>query len=172
ITLGAIVFGLTALAIVWLASSVAVDLYGSHGAPRPANPASGTPWVFSGEASDLGGQLRCQLEVEVLFDQLNTAVGRLAEAGGPRQTDLRHEFEERWVERWRSVGERCRFRELRDRKLGTAFDHLAWVHAELSVVHRGYAALLESYVAQHGTRVQELRRALETSRTTLERQAT
>jgi hypothetical protein len=165
LTVRALVFALTGTAVVWLASSVGVALW-IH--PRPA------PGVFSGAADDVAGMLRCQGELESLFADLERLMGQLvggaaAPAPGETPETLRQEFAEGWRARWRAVGASCRFAALRDRGLGAAYDHQAWVHARLDELHRAYGALLETYQAHQEPRVQDIRRALETSRQTLER---
>ena len=162
LTLGAIVFGLTTLAVVWLASSVAVALF-----VRPrVDVAAGER--FSGRADDVEGMLRCARRLDELLAALDGMMGRIAtQASG--SSAFRQEFEQDWPDRWRKVGAGCRFEELRDRGLGATYDHLAWVHATLQEEHRGDAVLLESYMAHHEPRVNDLRRALEASEKALER---
>lgn len=153
-TLGAVVFGLTSLAIMWFASSVAYALY-AQPAPSLTGPR------FSGRPDDREAQLRCNADLRKLLDDLDWSAVTCAGGDARTVSDGRDE-------RWREVGARCRFEELRDRGMGTAFDHLAWVHAELQGVHRAQAGLLKSYQASRPPRVMDLRHALETSRRTLE----
>ena len=160
VTLGALYIGLVTLAVAWLLSSVGVALF-IRPTPRVTRP-------FSGAPSDVDGILACQSDVEHLFSQLNDMLGRIP-TGGAEEARLNQEFKEIWPEAWRTVGATCRFDELRDHGMGAAYDHLAWVHAELEGLHRGYAALLESYIAQHEARVNGIRHALDASRRTLER---
>lgn len=158
VTLGAIALGVTVTATLWLGSSVAYALF-VH--PRPATgttSGTGTPDVA-----------RCEQEVEGLLDDLQRLAGA-AVAGAPAEAGRpspRQELAEGWPRRWRDVGATCRFVELRDRGLGVAFDHTAWVHAELEGLHQGYATLLESYIVRQQPRVDELRRALEATRRAL-----
>jgi len=165
LTLGAIVFGLTGLAVLWLASSVAVSLWAHPraGGTGPEPPAG----RFSGRADDIDGLVRCQHHLEALFDDLNGTFARLT-APPNSATQIRQDFAENWPVRWRAAGEDCRFAELRDRGLGAPYDRLAWIHQTLQEVHRDYAALLERYIAHHEPRVNDVRRALETSRKLLD----
>src|SRR5207247_8207875 len=121
LTLGAIVFGLIALAVTWLASSVGVALF-----VHPKLPAAAR---FSGSRDDLQAMLACEGDVRALLDEL--AVKRAPDDKGAWQAVV----DEAWQRRWEEVGARCRFEELRDKGLGEAYDHVAWAHAELPEVH-------------------------------------
>ncbi len=74
----------------------------------------------------------------------------------------------RWFKQWQDTGHRCRFRELRDQGLGATYDHLAWIHARLGELHDAYVAQLNHFMARHASEVEEIRRALDSSRKTLE----
>jgi hypothetical protein len=157
--LGAIVFSLTAAAVAWLATSVGVALFVAR------TPAS----RFSGRPEDAQALAACSDDVRALLDQL-TVRGEMVDPGAPPGGEDWQDLSSDWDRRWQEVGARCRFTELRDRGLGAGYDHLAWVHAELPEVHRGYVALLKSYFAGQRSRVDDLRRALDASRRELERQ--
>ena len=158
-------FGATAIIIAWLIASVAQSLFA-----RPAVRPSAT---FSGRADDVDALLTCQADVESLFDDVNRKLFDLQSLGSRYDIELAQQWEafsKRWKQRWREVGARCRFDELENHGLGAAYDHLAVVYDELEEVQRAYAVLLYNYIDHHASQVGDIRRALETSRKTFEKQ--
>ena len=161
-------FGTTAIIVAWLIASVAHVLFA-----RPAvrlGPATST---FSGRPDDVDALLQCQADVEALFDEANQKLFNLQALGARYDIALAEQWEafsKRWKQRWREVGARCRFDELRNTGLGAPYDHLAVVYDELEGVHRAYAVLLYNYIDHHASQVDDIRHALETSRKAFEQQ--
>lgn len=161
-------FGIAAIIVAWLIASVAHSLFA-----RPAVRTGALGTRFSGSKDDVDALLSCQADVESLFDDVNQKLFDLQALGARYDIALAEQWEafsKPWKQRWRQVGERCRFDELRDHGLGAAYDHLAVVYDELEGVQRAYAVLLYQYIDQHASQVNDIRHALETSRKTFERQ--
>jgi hypothetical protein len=153
----------TAGAIVWLLASVAHSLY--------AHPAVMPSATFSGRADDVDALIRCQADVESLFDEVNRKLFDLQSLGARYDIELAQQWEafsNRWKRRRLEVGARCRFEELRNHGLGAAYDRLAAVYDELEGMQRAYAVLLYHYIDHHASKVDDIRHALEQSRKALE----
>jgi hypothetical protein len=158
-------FGIAAIIIAWLIASVAHSLF-VHPAVRPTA-------TFSGRADDTDALLRCQADVETLFDDVNRKLFSLQALGSHYDIELAEQWEmfsKRWKQRRRMVGARCRFEELRSHGLGAAYDRLAAVYDELEEVQRAYAVLLYNYIDHRASQVDDIRHALESSRKTFEAQ--
>jgi hypothetical protein len=158
-------FGTTAIIITWLLASVAHSLF--------AHPAVRTSATYSGRVDDIDALLDCQADVESLFDGLNRKLFDLQALGARyeiQQAEQWEAFSKSWLRHRREVGARCRFDELKGHGLGAAYDHLAVVYDELEEVQRAYAVLLYNYIDHHASQVGDIRRALETSRKTFEKQ--
>lgn len=72
-------------------------------------------------------------------------------------------FARAWDEDWRAAGERCRFDQLTDRGLGTAFDRMAWVHRTLPTTKLKYAEKMARFSRDLAGEVAEMRSALDKS---------
>ena len=158
-------FVVTASMIVWLLASVAHSLF--------AHPAVLPNATFSGSASDVESLLRCQADVESLFDELNRKLFDLQSLGSRYDIMVGQQwegFENRWKRRRLEVGARCRFGELQNHGLGAPYDRLAAVYDELEGMQRAYAVLLYHYIDHHESKVNDIRHALETSRKAFEHQ--
>jgi len=158
-------FGIAAIIITWLIASVAHSLF--------ARPAVRPGATFSGRADDYDALLRCQADVETLFDDVNRKLFSLQALGSHYDIMLAEQWEmysKHWKQRRREVGARCRFEELRNHGLGAAYDRLASVYDELEEVQRAYAVLLYNYIDHRASQVDDIRHALESSRKTFESQ--
>jgi hypothetical protein len=163
--LQAVTFTVTASIIVWLLASVAHSLF--------AHPAVLPTATFSGRANDVDALIRCQTDVESLFDELNRKLFNLQSTGSRYDIMVGQQWEgfsDRWKRRRLEVGARCRFDELQNHGLGAAYDRLAAVYDELERMQRAYAVLLYHYIDHHASKVDDIRHALETSRKALEQQ--
>ena len=162
-------FTVTASIIVWLLASVAHSLW-AHPAVFSIDSSGAT---FSGRADDVGALLRCQADVESLFDGLNRKLFDLQSLGARYDIELAQQWEAfgtQWTRHRLEVGARCRFEELQNHGLGAAYDRLAAVYDELEGMHRAYAVLLYNYIDHHASKVDDIRHSLETSRKAFEQQ--
>jgi hypothetical protein len=160
-----VTFTVTTGIIAWLIASIAHVLF-AHPAVRPGP-------LFSGRADDVDALLRCQADVESLFDDVNRKLFDLQALGARYDIELAEQWEafsKRWKQRRQEVGAQCRFDELKNHGLGAAYDRLAAVYDELEEVQRAYAVLLYHYIDHHASRVDDIRHTLETSRKTFEKQ--
>lgn len=160
-------FGTTAIIIAWLIASVAHALF-----VHPAVRTDEGP-IFSGNTEDVETLLRCQADVESLFDDVNRKLFDLQALGARYDIERAQQWEafsKQWKQRWRQAGARCRFGELRNTGLGAAYDRLAAVYGELDDVQRAYAQLLYHYIDHHASQVDDIRHTLETSRKAFEAQ--
>ena len=158
-------FTVTASITAWLLASVAHSLF-AHPAVQPSA-------TFSGRADDVDALLRCQADVETLFDELNRKLFDLQSLGARYDIELAQQWEafsKQWKHRRLELGARCRFDELRNHGLGAAYDRLAAVYDELEGMQRAYAVLLYRYIDHHASQVDDIRHALESSRKAFERQ--
>ena len=159
-------FGIAAIIVAWLIASVAHSLFA-----RPAVRTGELGTRFSGSKDDVDALLSCQADVESLFDDVNQKLFDLQALGARYDIALAEQWEafsKPWKQRWRQVGARCRFDELRDHGLGAAYDHLAAVYDELGEVQRAYAVLLYNFIDHQASRVDDIRHTLESSRRTFE----
>jgi hypothetical protein len=156
---------LTAGAVVWLLASVAHALF--------AHPAVQPKATFSGRIDDVDALLKCQEDVESLFDGVNRKLFDLQALGARYDIELAEQWEafsKQWKRHRLEVGARCRFDELANHGLGAAYDRLAAVYDELEGMQRAYAVLLYHYIDHHASQVDDIRHALESSRKAFERQ--
>jgi hypothetical protein len=151
--------------VAWLLASVGHSLF-AHPAVRPTA-------TFSGRADDVDALLRCQADVESLFDDLNRKLFDLQALGARYDIELAEQWEgfsKQWKRRRLLTGARCRFDELGNHGLGAPYDRLAAVYDELEEVQRAYAVLLYHYIDHHASQVDDIRHTLETSRKAFEKQ--
>jgi hypothetical protein len=125
------------------------------------------------QGENLEEVLRCQADVERLFHEVVDHTFDLQARASRQPLDLAQQWEmfwQRWRDDWSEVGERCRFVELRDRGLGTAFDRLAYAHEALEQTGLKFATFLRNYIDNQVPHIEEIRRGLEASRRGLEAQ--
>jgi hypothetical protein len=154
---------LTISGILYLLASIALAVFSKHKVNLTRSP------IHPGNPTEM---LICQGDVERLFHDLNERTFTLPTLVSQREANVAQQwdmFSKRWRTEWQEVGERCRFLELRDRGLGTAFDRLAYSHADLEDVELKFAALLRNYIDQQMPHIEEIRRNLDESRKGLER---
>jgi hypothetical protein len=148
--------------VLYLVASIAVAVFSrqqGHPLGKPIN------------AEDVDQLLQCQADVESLFHDLTDQTFGLYARVGRKQTDIAQAWEtfsRNWHDRWLGVGARCRFTELRDRGLDSAFDRLAYAHEALEDTELKFAAHLRDYIDHQVPHVEEIRRSLESSRGGLE----
>ncbi|HJZ84451.1 MAG TPA: hypothetical protein VKN99_04730 [Polyangia bacterium] len=162
--LQAIVAFVTVGSILYLLASIAVSVFSRRQVHLRRAPITG---------QDLDDLLTCQSDVEKLFREINERTFDLQARAAVKEVDLAQhweEFSKRWHEQFLEVGQRCRFVELRDRGLGTAFDRLAYAHADLEDVEHKFATLLRNYIDDQVPTIEDIRRSLEASRRGLEAQ--
>lgn len=149
---------LLSLGSLLVLSSIVYDLFLRRG-QRPALPSP----------TDLAG---CNDDVRALLEGLGTTAATLqaqAVTGDPTDLGGRWErFSADWQRRWGEVNERCRFDELADTGLGPAYDRMAWVHRRLPPLRLEYRELMKRFTAGIAMTLEEMRRALDRSRTLLE----
>jgi hypothetical protein len=157
-------FGVTGIIVAWLLASVGRALF-VH--PRVMSPDR----LFSGRADDYDALLACQGDVEGLFAEVNRELFALQALGASHKDEMAQKWEafsKEWEARRREIGARCRFSELENRGLGSAYDHLATVYDDLEDVQHAYTVLLDNFIDHHASRVDDIRRTLEASRRALE----
>lgn len=72
-----------------------------------------------------------------------------------------------WDRDWRDSDARCRFEELADKGLGTAFDRTAWVHRSLPRTKLQYREWMGRFSRDLRPEIEEMRRALDRSQADL-----
>jgi len=118
--------------------------------------------------------LACNREVRGLLEGLVIEASRLAQA--PLGSDEAlgaswDEFEGRWDEAWNGLETRCRFSELADQGLGTAYDRTAWVYRSLPRARLQYKEWMARFSRDLRIEIAEMRRALDKSQADLGNQA-
>jgi hypothetical protein len=125
------------------------------------------------EALSVEEQAVCNREVRLLLERLVREASRLELLPlEGRPTDLVatwDTFGGKWGDDWRALGERCRFAQLADRGLGTAYDRTAWVHHTLPTTKLKYAEKMARFSRDLAGEVAEMERALDKSLADLEK---
>ncbi len=114
--------------------------------------------------------LACHGDVRALLD------GLVREAARLQLEPLDHDeatsttgdaFGADWDRRWRDLESRCRFPELADRGLGTAYDRMAWVHRSLPRTKLQVREWMARFSRDLRPEIAEMRRALDKSQADL-----
>jgi hypothetical protein len=163
-TLQATLASVAILAILYLLTSIAWSVFRRGQVRLRRAP------IQAGNIDDL---LQCQAEVERLFQEMNDRTFDLHALAAHKESDLAQQWEvfsQRWRGDWAEVDARCRFEELRDRGLGTAFDRLAYAHEALHTLQLKFASGLKNYIDNEAPQIEGIRRGLAEARTGLEKQ--
>ena len=155
----AVAAGLAALVSILITASIVNDLF-LRRPPAAARAAALSP-------ADI---LACNREVRGLLEGLVLEASRLAQA--PLGSDEAlgaswDEFEGRWDEAWNGLETRCRFSELADQGLGTAYDRTAWVYRSLPRARLQYKEWMARFSRDLRIEIAEMRRALDKSQADL-----
>jgi hypothetical protein len=126
------------------------------------------------EALEPGEQVACNAEVRVLLERLAREAARLELLpleGRPADLIANWDaFAVSWETAWSAADARCRFSQLADRGLGTAYDRVAWVHRSLPTTKLKYAEKMARFSRDLAGEVAQMRRALDKSLADLEAQ--
>jgi hypothetical protein len=145
---------------ILIAASIVIELF-----------ATGRPEARR-EALPVAEQAVCNRDVRSLLERLVREAARLEQLPlEGRTTDLIamwDGFAQSWGDDWRALGERCRFAQLADRGLGTAYDRIAWVHHTLPTTKLKYAEQMARFSRDLAGEVAEMRSALDKSLKDLE----
>jgi hypothetical protein len=115
--------------------------------------------------------LECNRQVRELLDGLVREAAHLEVA--PLSTDIEDPAAEwdregkGWEARWRAADARCRFSQLADQGLGTAYDRMAWVHRSLPRTRLKFTERMARFSDDLAEEVGEMRRALDKSQAAL-----
>jgi hypothetical protein len=119
------------------------------------------------EAPSAAEQAACNRDVRALLERLVREAARLEQLPlEGRGEDLVKTWDstiQAWDDEWAALGERCRFAQLADRGLGTAYDRIAWVHHSLPTTKLKYAEMMARFSRDLAGEVAEMRRALDKS---------
>ena len=115
--------------------------------------------------------LQCNRDVAALLGALGEETASLM-ARPTAETD-RHweEFSRTWRTTYDEVNARCRFQELANTHLGTAYDRMAAVHADLPAMRLKYQDLLVRFDEEQADELGRMQRALQDSLAALEERA-
>ncbi len=95
--------------------------------------------------------------------------GRTSSRRGALASDWKR-FSNEWRDQWDVVNARCRFSELAETTMGAAYDRMAHVHEALPAMRLRYNSLLAEFDNEQADELFEMRRALEESRASIQRQ--
>ncbi|RMH42931.1 MAG: hypothetical protein D6689_06715 [Deltaproteobacteria bacterium] len=152
-----------------LAASVIYGLFFERTEPRLTGPR------LSADNPNPEELIACNRDVARLLDDLGrhtaTLMATAGASGDPGGSSPSTEsIDRRWEtlsRRWRmdydEVGARCRFSELANQDLGTAYDRMASVYAELPAVRLKYQSLLVRFEDDLAGQLRRMRRALDRS---------
>jgi hypothetical protein len=116
----------------------------------------------------------CHADVRLLLERLAREAARLELLpleGRPGDLVTTWDgFAGSWDTAWREIDTRCRFSQLADRGLGTAYDRMAWVHRSLPSTKKKYAEKMARFSRDLAGEVAQMRRALDKSLADLEAQ--
>ena len=115
--------------------------------------------------------MKCNRDVAALLGALGSETAALM--AQPTAEIDRHweEFSRNWRKTYDEVNARCRFQELANTNLGTAYDRMAGVHAELPAMRLKYQDLLVRFDEEQADELGRMQRALENSLAALEERA-
>jgi hypothetical protein len=151
--------------VLYLLASIAGTIYARR-------EVKGSRPRISGRADSVAELMSCERDVDRLFRDLGDQVFGLQALTARQEIDLAQRWEDwrkGWLARWLEVEHRCRFRELRDRGYGTAYDRMAYVHEELEEIEQRLDSLLRSFIEHEAPRLDEIRRELDRVRRELDR---
>ncbi len=97
------------------------------------------------------------------------ADGRTSSRRGALASDWKR-FSNQWRDHWDVVDARCRFSELAETTMGAAYDRMAHVHEALPAMRLRYNSLLAEFDNEQADELFEMRRALDESRASIQRQ--
>ena len=114
---------------------------------------------------------KCNRDVAALLGALGTTTAALM--AQPTAEIDRHweEFSRNWRKDYDEVNARCRFQELANTNLGTAYDRMASVHADLPAMRLKYQDLLVRFDEEQADELGRMQRALKNSLAALEERA-
>jgi hypothetical protein len=150
--------------VLYLLASIAASIYSRREVRGKVR--------ISEQADSLEELTACQNDVDRLFSDLADQVFGLQALSGREEVALAQRWEEwrkGWMRRWAEVEHRCRFRELRDRGYGTAYDRMAYAHAELEEIEQRLDRLLKSFIDHEAPLMTDIRRKLTQTRMELEK---
>jgi len=116
--------------------------------------------------------IKCNRDVTRLLGALGDETAALM--AKPTAEIDRHweDFSRTWRKSYHEVNARCRFAELAGTNMGTAYDRMAGVHAELPAMRLKYQGLLLQFDEEQADELGRMQRALERSLAALEERAT
>jgi hypothetical protein len=143
------------LGALWLAASVAyaLVLYRPHVALRGP--------VLSAKNPNPAELRRCLDDTRELLAALDHKMTALLSAPllghSPKQVDAQWEhFSVEWRASWDEVDLRCRFGELFETRMGTAYDRMARVHGDLPAMRLKYQSLLVRFGDEQAEQLAEM----------------
>ncbi len=117
--------------------------------------------------------LSCNRGVQQLLDRLGSTAGdllRVPAASGRTEVGSRWQgFTATWQRDWYELDTRCRFSELKDGKLGVAFDRMAQVHEDLDAMRLKYQGMLIRFEEEQAPELGAMRQALNKSHRALQK---
>jgi hypothetical protein len=150
---------------VLLTASVAQALFWH----RPAVDLTGPK--LSAENPNPKELIGCNRDVADLLAALGATTTALMADPSPDMHRRWEEFSRQWRKHYDEVDERCRFSELANTNMGTAYDRMAGVHGDLPAMRLKYQGLLVRFDEEQADEIDRMRRALDLSLAALEERA-
>jgi hypothetical protein len=115
--------------------------------------------------------IECNRDVAELLAALGATTTALMAEAGPDMHRRWEDFSRQWRKHYDEVDERCRFSELANTNMGTAYDRMARVHGDLPALRLKYQGLLVRFDEEQADEIDGMRRALDLSLAALEERA-
>ncbi len=116
--------------------------------------------------------LQCNDDVQVLLEDLGKQAATLMQQAPPQRVSRRWTaFSHQWRDRWHEINLRCRFKELVNTDMGTAYDRMASVHGDLPAMRLKYEGLIGRFDDEQAAELGRMHRALELSHAALQERA-
>jgi hypothetical protein len=115
--------------------------------------------------------IKCNRDVALLLGELGANTAELMAAPTAEIDRQWEEFSRQWRLDYDEVDARCRFSELVNTNMGTAYDRMASVHTDLPAMRLKYQSLLVRFDEEQADELARMRRALDRSLAALEQRA-